>query len=67
MEIIAGLVIETFGLESWTKVNNMKRGALIKLVSFSTGVALSAPLLSSLITSYQEAVKIEEADYATFF
>ncbi len=41
----------------------MKRRALIKLVSFSTGAALSAPLMSSLITSCQEVSKIEDTDY----
>lgn len=45
----------------------MKRRALIKLVSFSTGAALSAPLLSSLITSCQEAAKIEDTDYTPHF
>lgn len=45
----------------------MKRRALIKLVSLSTGAALSAPLISSLLTSCKDATKTAEVDYVLQF
>ncbi len=45
----------------------MKRRELIKLVTLSTGAVLSAPLLSSLLTSCKEVPKITDSDYVLQF
>jgi len=45
----------------------MKRRELIKLVTLSTGAVLSAPLVSSLLTSCNEVTKIADADYILQF